>query len=108
MFVGTEGMRRMDVGKRIAALRRKKGWTTNGLANRCGLSQSFLRSVELGQKGISVENLGLICDALGISLRDFFDWGLAADPLGQRVERLTPRQRRALSDFLDAMLADPN
>ena len=47
----------MEIGKRIAALRETKGWTTNRLANQCGLSQSFLRSVELGEKGISVESL---------------------------------------------------
>ena len=35
----------MDVGKRITALRTAKGWTTNHLANRCGISQSFLRSL---------------------------------------------------------------
>ena len=50
----------MDVGKRIIALREEKGWTTNRLANQCGLSQSFVRSVELGERGISVEKLSLI------------------------------------------------
>ena len=55
----------MEIGERIIALREAKGWTTNRLANQCGLSQSFLRSVELGEKGISVENLALICGALG-------------------------------------------
>ena len=59
----------MEIGKRIAALRETKGWTTNRLANQCGLSQSFLRSVELGEKGISVESLSLLCDALGVSLK---------------------------------------
>ena len=63
----------MEIGKRIAALRETKGWTTNRLANQCGLSQSFLRSVELGEKGISVESLSLLCDALGVSLKQFFD-----------------------------------
>ena len=58
----------MDVGKRITALRTAKGWTTNHLANRCGISQSFLRAVELGEKGISVENLGLR-DALSAFLK---------------------------------------
>ena len=36
---------------RIKQLREAKGWTTNRLANRCGISQSFLRAVELGAKG---------------------------------------------------------
>ena len=39
-----------SIGARIAHLREAKGLTTNRLANNCGLSQSFLRSVELGEK----------------------------------------------------------
>lgn len=95
----------MEIGKRITALREAQGWTTNRLANQCGLSQSFLRSVELGEKGISVDNLELVCDALKVSLRTFFtppadgvETGLLA-----RLERLTPKQRRALEAFLESM-----
>ena len=97
----------MEIGKRIASLRQEKHWTTNRLANQCGLSQSFLRSVELGEKGISVESLGLICDALGISLQAFFRFSEGADPAEgealRRLDRLTPRQKQALFSFLDAM-----
>lgn len=62
----------MEVGKRITELRERAGITTNKLANLSGLSQSFVRSVELGEKNITVENLGLICEALQVSPRDFF------------------------------------
>ena len=97
----------MEIGKRIIDLREKKGWTTNRLANACGLSQSFLRSVELGEKGISVENLSLVCEALGVSLRDFFDEPREAETpenrLERRVRELTPRQQGSLLAFLDAM-----
>ena len=95
----------MEIGKRIAALRETKGWTTNRLANQCGLSQSFLRSVELGEKGISVESLSLLCDALGVSLKQFFDQPSGQDTereaLLRQVDRLTPIQRQALSVFGD-------
>ena len=57
----------MDVGNRIKQLREAKGWTTNRLANRCGISQSFLRSVERNEKGISVASLSIVCDELGLS-----------------------------------------
>ena len=97
----------MEIGKRIAALRVKKEWTTNRLANACGLSQSFLRAVELEEKGISVESLSLVCDALGVSLRDFFDVPggeeTPEDRLLRRVRELTPRQKGSLLQFLDAM-----
>jgi len=94
----------MDVGAQIRRLRESKRWTTNRLANQCGLSQSFLRSVELGEKGISVENLALICDALQLSLSEFFaDTDRTAAPpdlLAEELQRLTPRQRQALAVFL--------
>ena len=97
----------MDVGKRIIALREEKGWTTNRLANQCGLSQSFVRSVELEEKGISVESLSLICDALGVSLKTFFDvpgqGETVEDGLARCLDRLTPRQKQSLLRFLEEM-----
>lgn len=97
----------MDIGKRIKQLREAKGWTTNHLANRCGISQSFLRSVERNEKGISVANLSLIYAELGLSMKAFFDVpgeaGGANDDLLRQVEQLTSEQRKALSAFLDAM-----
>lgn len=96
----------MDVGKRIAELREQTGITTNKLANLCGLSQSFVRSVEMGEKGISVESLSLICDVLRISLRDFFDVPDDAkqenslQSLQVQISRLSVAQRSALEAFL--------
>lgn len=97
----------MEIGKRIMELREAAGWTTNRLANLCGLSQSFLRSVELGEKGISVENLQLICDTLHISLRDFFDvpsdQDTEQDRLLRQITKLTDEQKLALISFLETM-----
>lgn len=98
----------MEIGRRIAELRETAGWTTNRLANLCGLSQSFLRSVELGEKGISVENLQLICDTLHISLRDFFDipsdQDTEQDRLLRQITKLTEEQKLALIGFLETMV----
>lgn len=98
----------MDIGQQIAQLRREKGWTTNRLANNSGLSQSFLRSVEMGEKGISVENLQLLCDTLGISMKQFFDFPEEDDSeceaILRQIKRLTPEQRKALSAFLNTIL----
>lgn len=98
----------MEIGRRIAELRETAGWTTNRLANLCGLSQSFLRSVELGEKGISVENLQLICDTLHISLRDFFDipsdQDTELDRLLRQITKLTEEQKLALIGFLETMV----
>ena len=98
----------MDIGGRICQLREAQGWTTHFLATRCGISQRFLRSVELGIKGVSVEYLTLICDALNISLKEFFDVPTDQDTpdeiLHRRVQSLTPQQRTALSAFLDTIV----
>lgn len=95
-----------SIGARIACLREAKGITTNRLANNCGLSQSFLRSVELGEKGITVENLALVCDALGISLKEFFDTPgnqmpvIETEELKSMIERLNSQQKCTLIAFL--------
>ena len=93
----------MDVGKRLAQLRTDAGLTTNRLANLCGLSQSFVRSVELGEKGITVDNLALLCQVLGISLADFFDTGESDQTedalLLSQLQRLSPEQKQALALF---------
>ena len=97
----------MDAGKRIIALREEKGWTTNRLANQCGLSQSFVRSVELGERGISVETLSLICDSLGLSLRSFFDLPKEGDGreeiLLRAFRRLEGEQQERLVAFLESL-----
>lgn len=94
----------MDVGTRITALREQQNLTTNRLANLCGLSQSFLRAVELGEKGITVDSLELVCDALHISLSDFFAAPDHKPPNTEQcmhdlVRSLTLAQRRLLCEL---------
>ena len=60
-----------DVSERIKYFRTKKGLTVNALANRAGISQSYLRDIELGNKKPTVEYLEYICEALNISLVTF-------------------------------------
>lgn len=93
-----------DVVKRIQFLREQKGYTVNKLANLSGISQSFLRDIELHKKKPTVDTLAEICFALDVSLRDFFDddtaHSLSADPLMKEIYRMTPEQRKALAKFL--------
>ena len=96
----------MDVGIRIKELREKKGFTVNKLANLAGISQSFLRDIELGNKNPTIETLSYFCDALGISLKDFFD----ADSnneinifLAAELKKLTDAQQQSLAEFIKAL-----
>ena len=63
----------MQTGERIRTLREDAGFSQNKLAEMAGISQTHLRRVELGQAGISVDHLEMICDALKITLKEFFD-----------------------------------
>ena len=51
----------MEVGKRIVELRERKNISTNKLANLAGISQSYLRDIEMGKKNPTVEMLSYIC-----------------------------------------------
>lgn len=93
----------MNVAERIRILREKAGYSQNELANRSGVSQSHLRRVELGQSRITVDHLQMICDALGISLRDFFDYTAEQDELSKVVSNLTTKQKQHLLEFLKSL-----
>lgn len=42
------------------------------LATRIGWDRTFLSKVESGKQNITIENLNLICNALDVTLADFF------------------------------------
>lgn len=93
----------MNVGKRIAELRKKAGYKQNHLAELSGVSQSHLRRVELGQSRITVDHLELICDALGVSLKEFFDEGNENDEFSMAVATLSPKQKMRLLEFIKSL-----
>ena len=93
----------MDVSKRIIFLRERCGLTQNGLAERAGVSQTHLRRVELGQADITVGHLQLLCDAMSISLNDFFNEDADSDEIGAAVSKLSQIQKMHLIDFLKSL-----
>ena len=93
----------MNIGDRIRYLRERSEYTQNRLAERAGISQTHLRRVELGQADITVGHLELVCDALEITLQDFFSVSDEADALSSALSNLTPKQKKLLIDFLDSI-----
>lgn len=93
----------MDVGKRIAYFREKAGYSQNRLAELSGVSQTHLRRVELGKAGITVAHLEMICDALGVTLKEFFDVGKENDEFSMVVATLTPKQKLRLLEFIKSL-----
>lgn len=92
----------MEIGKRITMLRKERNLTTNRLANICGISQSFLRDIELGKKQPTVEYLSYICYGLNITLHDFFKDDYE-DVLSEEIARLSATQKKALIELLQSM-----
>lgn len=93
----------MDVSKRLFELRDRIGFTQNGLAEKAGVSQTHLRRVELGQADITVGHLQLLCDAMDISLRDFFNIETERDELSVALSKLTPKQKKLLIAFIESL-----
>ena len=95
----------MNVGERIKELREKRGLTVNKLANLAGISQSYLRDVELGNKNPTVETLSYFYDALGISLKEFFSENdNAINPfLMSAINQLSNQQQLKLAEFLQTL-----
>ncbi len=62
------------VGKRIKELRLNKNLSQEKFAELCELDRTYITSLENGKRNISIVNLEKICNALGISLKDFFDF----------------------------------
>lgn len=93
----------MNVGQRIKELRERSGFTQNKLAEWSGVSQSHLRRVELGQQDITIGQLQLVCDGLGITLVEFFDIGEKQETLSDVIAKLTPKQKQLLAEFLKSL-----
>ncbi len=93
----------MDVSKRIITLRERCGLTQNGLAEKAGVSQTHLRRVELGQADITIGHLQLLCDAMSISIEEFFREETNSDEIAIAFSKLSPKQKTLLLTFLESL-----
>lgn len=98
----------INIGERIKYFRTEKGYSVNYLANQAGVSQSYIREIELGHyENPTVDILSQICLALDISLREFFSTDSKSsdidDSLLQEIKALSPSQRESLKQFLKSM-----
>ena len=56
--------------------RRLKDLSQEALALQAGLSRTYVSEVERGARNIAIDNMGLLADTLGVSLRDLVDPGM--------------------------------
>lgn len=98
-----KGEKNMELGNKIIELRQGRGITTNKLANLAGISQSYLREVEMGKKNPTVEVLSDICFGLNISLQEFFasDEGDINIFLKSAIKKLSESEQIKLAEFIN-------
>jgi len=67
------------IGKRLRAVRVSLGLTQSGLAERTGLGDGTISRMERGVRGITLENLYRIAEALNVPLDSLLDLNKADD-----------------------------
>ena len=81
----------VDVGERLRAIRALRRCTLKTVAERSGLSESFLSQVERGRSNASIASLRRIADALGVSVADLFE--PTGPPAGRGCSAARTRRR---------------
>lgn len=59
-------------GRRLAELRREKGWSQERLALESGLARSYVGGIERGQRNLALINILRLARALAASPAEFF------------------------------------
>ena len=75
----------LDVGRRVAELRRARGWTQEKFAERAEVSVGYVREVEGGHENLSLLSLAKIAALLGVTVPD-----LLVAPASRTVRRGRP------------------
>lgn len=96
-------MDKIEVGKRIKYFRERRELSQNGLANKAGISPTYIYQLEKGEKSPTVESIYNICRfGLGITLEEFFREE-SSPQQKDCVGNLSPTQLKLLNEFLNSL-----
>lgn len=105
-------MEKTALGKRIREARMQKGFTQQALAEQAQIGVVYISEIERGIKMPSLHIFAKLVDALEVSadyvLRDELATGgeYIYDEITQKLQNLTPRQRKTAADILNAYLCN--
>ena len=88
-----------DLGARIRLIRRQKSLTQEELAERAGISASFLGHIERGTRIASLETLVVLCNTLGITPDYLLSSSLTVNDT-ESIAGMSDSDRARLSEFL--------
>lgn len=103
-------MDKSTLGKKLRQIRAEKGYTQQSLAEKAGIGNVYLGEIERGLKMPSLNSFIRIIEALDVSadyiLREELSSGkeYIYDEITQKMQNLTPKQRKTASDILNAYL----
>ena len=92
-----------EVGERVKSLREQRNFKKNELANIAGVSPTYINDIEAGRKCPTVEYLSFICDALNVSLSQFFSYEQPPVKKQLSLDTLSPTQKKLFDDFLKSL-----
>lgn len=61
-------------GHRVRDLRHEQGWSQEELADRAGLHRTYVSSMELGRRNVSLRIIQRLADAFAISVQVLMDF----------------------------------
>lgn len=59
-----------QIGARVRALRRKKGWSQDLFADKSGLNRAHVGEIERGESNVTIQTLKIIADTLKVRISD--------------------------------------
>lgn len=94
------GTLRRRFGERIRHLRKVRGWTQQGLADRAGMDYKYVGSVERGEMNLTIDNIERFCAAFGVEAFHLFFFGADPERVPQEIDA------RRIQDLLRDVEAD--
>lgn len=98
----------MNLGERIKQIRLAKNIQSNELAEKAGITNVYLSYIEHGTKTPKLDTLQEICNALDVTLSEFFtveenDIPPEYQELLHNAKSLSPKQLASLNEFLKSL-----
>jgi transcriptional regulator with XRE-family HTH domain len=92
--MGGEGARVL-FGRRVRQLRKERGVSQEAFAHQVRIDRSYFGSIERGERNVSLDNICLIADGLGVPPHELLRFDALSDPdrppAGAPAKRRPPR-----------------
>ena len=103
-------MDKVELGAKIREVRKECGYTQEKLAEMADIGTMYLGEIERGEKMPSLKIFIQLIESMNVSadyiLRNELSSGkeFVFDEITKKLEKLTPKQRKAARDILDAYI----